>query len=333
VAIEFSTWIKIARQLPLTRGEIEIVRRFEEDPTGRQFLPLSELLRNHNLVDESLELLLQGVQDHPGFAIARVVLMRELFNRGKMVEAWGVMEKAPMPLNDNVLALKLKFKMSILFGDETTARTSFQQLKIQQGVDPEVNRLMELVESEGVVSCRDSYKSDLSGRGIQLSLPITTQTKIADPQRSSVQPKAHADSLFRQRKFVLEYELDEKMRRDIDNFRVVQLPDVFSPESVGESKNQSRHSVELDSTTLAEIYTKQGVYGKALAIYQRLLGISPHNDLLRMKVAELSRLDKEQRQIDQETEQTVIERKEIIEVIERQERFLIGLLETLNQPR
>ena len=107
----------MARQLPLSRVEQEVLRRFQEDPSGRQFLPLGDLLRNHKLIDESLELLTQGVQDHPGFAVARVVLARELFQRGLVLDAWTTLDKAPSPLTDNVLAQKLKFKMSILLGD------------------------------------------------------------------------------------------------------------------------------------------------------------------------------------------------------------------------
>ena len=83
----------MARQLPLSRVEQEVLRRFQEDPSGRQFLPLGDLLRNHKLIDESLELLTQGVQDHPGFAVARVVLARELFQRGLILDAWTTLDK------------------------------------------------------------------------------------------------------------------------------------------------------------------------------------------------------------------------------------------------
>ena len=69
MSIDASTWIKMIGQLPTSRSEREVLRRFEEDPSGRQFLPLSDILRNHKLIDESMELLAQGVQEHPGFSV------------------------------------------------------------------------------------------------------------------------------------------------------------------------------------------------------------------------------------------------------------------------
>jgi tetratricopeptide (TPR) repeat protein len=273
------------------------------------------------------------VQDHPGFSVARVVLSRELFHRGQVLDAWDTLEKAPMPLIDNVLAQKLRFKMALLFGDEISARSSFQQLKVQQGVDPEVKRLMDRIDTEGISLCRDSYKADLIARGIELRLPDPSAIPERSPAHSAANEKPRGELRHRSRKFVLEYELDEATRRDIDRFHVVPLPEVFAPGTITESGDQSRNAVELDSTTLAEIYAKQGFYAKALSIYRRLLRIAPHNDLLRMKVAELSRLEKEQRQDDQETDPVVYERMEVVEVIERQERFLRGLLDALNQKR
>jgi tetratricopeptide (TPR) repeat protein len=91
--------------------------------------------------------------------------------------------------------------------------------------------------------------------------------------------------------------------------------------------------VELDSTTLADIYAKQGFYAKALAIYRRLLRMAPHNDLIRMKVSELARLDKEQRHEDLESDPIIYERMEVVEIIDRQTRFLNGLLDSLTQKR
>ncbi len=337
MGIDATTWTKMVRQLPLSRAEAEILRRFEEDPSGRQFLPLSEILRNHQLIDESLELLYQGVQDHPGFAVARVVLARELFQRGLVLDAWDTLGRAPTPLTDNVLAQKLQFKLALLLGDEPTVRKAYQQLRVQQGVDPEIKRLIERLDLDGIALTRESYTTDLIGRGIDLRLPrpdnvssmisvtniadkaIPKDAKLADEQRS------------RGKKFILEYELDDTTRKHIEKFYVVPLPEVFAPGALSDGdKSGAKGHVELDSTTLAEIYAKQGFYGKALAIYRRLLRMAPHNDLIRLKVSELARLDKEQRHEDLENDPVIFERMEVVEIIDRQMRFLTGLLESLD---
>ena len=131
----------------------------------------------------------------------------------------------------------------------------------------------------------------------------------------------------------MDYELDATTNEEISKYHVVPLSEVFlpgerSPAVAAAATNSQR--LELDSTTLAEIYAKQGHYSKSLGIYRRLLRLSPHNDLIRLKVAELVRLDKEQRDEDIETDPAVYDRMEIVEIIDKQARFYNSLLNKLN---
>jgi len=332
LSIDAQTWIKMARQLPLSRVEQEVLRRFQEDPSGRQFLPLGDLLRNHKLIDESLELLTQGVQDHPGFAVARVVLVRELFQRGLVLDAWTTLDKAPSPLTDNVLAQKLKFKMSILLGDESSARSAMQCLKIQQGIDPEIKKISEQLERDGLLLTREAFRNDLIKRGVDLRMPHIVELSAQVSQSSQFENKTVDSSRFRGARFVLEYNLDDNVRKHVENFHVVPLQEVFIPGGSEGSETPKSNQVELDSTTLAEIYAKQGFYSKALAIYRRLLRMAPHNDLIRMKVSETARLDKEQRHDDLESDPVIYDRMEVTDVIDRQVRFMRAMLDKLEQP-
>ncbi len=331
MGLDASTWIKMARQLPLSKAEHEVVRRFEEDPSGRQFLPLSDLLRAHKLLDESIELLTQGVQDHPGFSLARVVLARELFHRGLILDAWNVLEYAPLPLTDNVLAQKLRFKMAILLGDEASARTAFQHLRIQQGIDPEIKKIADQLELDGLVMARDSYRVELDRRGVDLRLPVVSLVSVdhtgSVSELSTAEGRAGAKT--REKKFILEYDLDDATRRSVENFHVVPLNEVFVPGSEPNTSGAKSSAVELDSTTLAEIYAKQGFYSKSLSIYRRLLRMAPHNDLLRLKVSEMARLDKQQRDDDLESDPVLYERMEVVDIIDRQIRFMNQLLENI----
>ncbi len=134
-------------------------------------------------------------------------------------------------------------------------------------------------------------------------------------------------------RFSLDYELDAVMRKELSSYHVVPLSEVLSPGTITSSPAQDSDGsspLELDSTTLAEIYAKQEHYGKALGIYRRLLRLSPHNDLLRLKVSELARLEKEQRSDDIETDPVVYDRMEIVEIIDRQMRVYDELLNKLN---
>jgi methyl coenzyme M reductase subunit C-like uncharacterized protein (methanogenesis marker protein 7) len=87
--------------------------------------------------------------------------------------------------------------------------------------------------------------------------------------------------------------------------------------------------VELDSSTLADIYMKQGHYPKALAMYRRLLRLTPHDDKLKRRVTELTRLAQDQRAHDMSIDPVVVDHMEQIERIDRQIRFLNDMLERL----
>jgi len=330
VAIDAKVWTTMAGQLPLSKVEQEVFRRFQEDPNGRQFLPLSDILRNHDLIDESLELLTQGVQNHPTFAVARVVLARELFLRGLILEAWTVLENAPVALSDNILAQKLRFKMAIILGDEAGARQSMHLLKIQQGVDPESRRFFDTLELEGIISAREAFRQEFEKKGISLRLPSDVAASGSKLKISASQDDKQV-LRTKGKRFILEYDLDDATRKQVENFHVVPLSEVFLPGSDADVLEGGASQVELDSTTLAEIYAKQGFYSKALSIYRRLLRMAPHNDLIRLKVSEMARLDKEQRHDDLESDPVVFERMEVTDLIDRQMRFMQSLLDRLEK--
>ena len=81
---------------------------------------------------------------------------------------------------------------------------------------------------------------------------------------------------------------------------------------------------------MAEIYIRQAHYGKALAVFRRLLKMTPNNDYLRRKVAELARLEREQRETDLEVDPAIVDRMETVEIIDRQIRFYNDLLARLS---
>ena len=331
MGIDTNTWIKMIRRLPTSRSEQEVLRRFEEDPSGRQFLPLSDVLRNHKLVNEAMELLAQGLEDHPGFSVARVVLARELFLRGLIFDAWTVLDRAPFPLSDNVLAQKLKYKIAILLGDEAGASSAYQYLNIQQGIDPEIKTIAYHLELDGIAVTRETYRADLIKRGVDVQMPQMEMRTNDAGSAGTEKPKN--SSGVRNKRFVLDFALDDAMRHQVDQFQVVSLSEVFSPDADvgGVPRSPASSPVELDSSTLADIYAKQGFYAKSLAIYQRILRMAPHNDMIRMKVAELGRLNSEQMTGDLEIDPVAYEHVEVLGIIDRQARFLNELLERLDQ--
>jgi hypothetical protein len=328
-----SSWLAILNNLQLSRTEKEIVKRFELDPEGRAFLPVADILRSHRLHDECLELLTSGVSRHPTFTVARVVLARELLQKGHVTQAARTLDETPLSLKDNVLAQKLQFRIAVLARQEYLARSLFSNLKLQQMLDPETRALGDVMEVSGFDKARANAMREFSDRGIELSLPEIQDSSESETRSSETLVFQDALDEYNLPKITKsEYFTDDPARAtDLEGFHVVSLAEIFRP---GDGGNAGRvkgiDGIELDSTTLAEIYEKQGHYSKSLSIYRRLLRMAPGNDLLKRKVSELARLDKEQKDVDLTVDPALVDKMETIEIIDRQIKFFNDILGSLN---
>lgn len=314
------TWLPILEKLSLSRTEKEVLKRFKSDPEGRSFLPVADILRAHGKIDESLELLLQGVTRHPRFTVARVVLARDLFRKGMVAESWQCLEDSPIAIEENILAQKLKFKMSILMRDETRVLQLQRQMSNHKILDPETQKFIDIITVSGLAKCREELVRELIHQGV----PAENLSLAGMPQRL----------------------VDESIEEEIDNsapnkkikwtdpaagFHVVPLSDVFRPRDGVESPSGIvGEAVELDSTTLGDIYAGQGHYGKALGVYRRLLRLNPSNDFLRKKVAELTRLDRLQSEGSTEIDSGFVDQLEELQIIDAQIKFLNQLMDRLS---
>lgn len=364
-------WLPILQSLTLSRTEREVVRRFENEPEGRSFLPVADILRAHQLHDEALELLTQGVERHPGFTVARVFLARDLLQKGLVEAAWRTLEESPVPLKDNLLAQKLSVRVGLLLGLEARVRQILAGLKLNQGIDVETKRIADAIELLGFMAAREKLIDELKDRGTHLNLPaippppgpgaarsaVGSQqqtifaadqriTGLASPQHDTKaavhsaydtersDKTTHAASHDYQDAPVASF-LDEQIAQDreiLAAFHVVPLDEIFRPDASNIPHSVAglqSGGVELDSTTLADIYERQGHYAKALTIYRRLLRVTPNSDLYRRKVAELVKLEKEQRDVELTIDPALVDRLESVEIIDRQIRFYNQLLSRL----
>ncbi len=311
------------KNLPLSRTEREVVKRYNSDPDGRTFLPIADILRSHKLPNESLEILVRGVERHPNFTVARVVLARELLQKGLIQDSWNILEESPITLKDNLLAQKLSFRLSLLLAKDDICKSTYKHLKLFQMLDPDLKRLGDLIEISGLAKARDRLIADLRERGTDPVLPQESSsginTNIEQAEIPLAERAGDLSSDFLSKEFLEEVE-------DLDGFHVVPLQEIFAPGDGELPGKNSDEGVELDSTTLADIYTKQGHYSKALSVYRRLLKMTPGNDLIKRKVAELARLDKEQRDVDLSVDPAIVDKMESVEIIDTQIKFYNSIL-------
>ncbi len=315
-------WLNILSKITLSKSEQEVVKRFESNPEGRSFLAIADILKNHHYIDESLELLVQGVEQHPKYIVARVVLARELFYKGLMSEAWKVLDEADVSLAENILAQKLRFKLALVLNYEALARSTFHHMKRQQMVDQECNRLGDILALSGFAQARQRLLKDLQKQGTRAIIPADDQSIIeAETAGAVLTPEEELDE------GVWSSEVDDE---EFAGYHVMSLEEIFRP-SDHDRKDFSPNGIELDSTTLAEIYESQQHYGKALNVYKRLLRMTPNNDFLRNKVADTARKVREQEKEDVSVDPSVVDKMEQLEIINRQMAFYADLLEKISR--
>ena len=323
---QLNPWIPILRNLKLNQSESAVVDRFESSPDGRSFFGVAEVLRHHNLRDESLELLLQGVAKHPRYTAARVILARELFFRGIPDQAWDVFEQTVDSLKENVLAQKLMLKIAIVLGKEFEAREVLAHLTRRQMIDAEIEPLTDALKVTDFRRCRENLIQQLVNEGV----PLPVGGAKSDQTDSEPSPLVNLKN----------YEMAAEDRRDYDaayldslkGYYAVPLKDI-SKMSLDTGKVGSQGSgVGLDSTTLAEVYENQGYFKKSLEIYQRLLENSPQSEFLRQKVALVSKyVENDSFELDDfKTDEQAAKKLVVVEEIDRKIEMLNKLLRALD---
>ena len=338
-AIKRNPWIAILNKLPLSRTEKAVVQRFVADPGGRSFLALSDILRSHRKSQEALELLMQGVQDHPQFLVARVVLAREYFHQGMVAEAWQSLVETPAPLHDNVLAQKLKLKLAVLMRDDSAFQECYRHMQKHQMLDHDCRELVKTYENEGIAVASQSLQAELRQKGVELWVPdvVVKDPEVNhSPAEESTAP-LHSNpgdvvlgdvgSPVEAKEFAVR--LSHGSTSQQPAFHVMSLAEVFQG---GDDKGWSVKTVggiELDSTTLGEIYARQGHFTKALAVYKRLLHVNPGSEMLRARVSELHRLDAEQRNEDNGVDPELLDALESTDQLDRKIKYYQNLMDRL----
>jgi tetratricopeptide (TPR) repeat protein len=313
-------WMPVLEKLSLSRAEQAAVKRYQQDPQGRGFLPVADILRAHRRIDESLEILTQGVERHPTFTVARVVLARELLSKGLVLQSWHTLDSSPQPLDDNVLAQKLRFRLCLLLSDQGSAKEALSHMQRHQMLDRDTANLGEMFSLSGIDRARERLILDYRATGIELVLPTSDELKQLNAPTQLSEGIEEPELLL----------AGVDQRSAMDSFQVVPLNEIFNGAEANYSE-PTHGGLELDSTTLADLYCKQGHYGKALAIYRRLLGITPNSDFLRRKLKEAATLDRDQRTDDLSVDPSVVDQMEALEIIDIQTKFFDSLLERLNR--
>ena len=301
-------WTLAFAELDLTDAERAIVQRLVSTPRSRSFLPAAEILKKSGKINECIELLTIGLEWHPSYSAARVTLARELFNQGMMEETWEHLHREGDYLGGNFLAQKLKLQTAIVLGMESEARAICDSMVAGGIFDDDIELIHQKLSSLRFAVVRAEWMRLLEDKGIKI-LPLSAPAGTVSPRGQEM--SAEDDGLERTK-----------------GFYVAPVKQIFAPGG-GEEPIRDLAGCELDTMTLAELYERQGHYGKALEIYRRLATLSTQNEMFRRKISELSAQMHLQREADFKVDPLVVKKMQKIEVIDSQIAYLHRLLDRL----
>jgi tetratricopeptide (TPR) repeat protein len=127
-------------------SEIEkLERRYNENPEGRFFAPLADAYRKAGQVTRALELVRAGLQKHPDYLSAHIVLGRCLLDAGNDAEAANTFRGVLELDAENIIALKSLAEIAERGGRPAEAREWLRKLLVVDSMNTEaeadLNRL------------------------------------------------------------------------------------------------------------------------------------------------------------------------------------------------
>jgi tetratricopeptide (TPR) repeat protein len=252
---------------PALEEELARLRsRHDAQPAGRTFAPLADCYRKLGRLNEALDFCLAGIQKHPTYSTAHVILGKIHRDRGEPEAAFRAFERVVGLDEMNLLARR----ECALLGEELgQIRESYEHW----------NRLLAGDPGNAEAEAAIERLADSPSLGEPVASAQNEEPGVED--ESEARPTARAA--------VLESRLDAAEQEE--------LPTSPSGELAGrEAEIASEAKARgIATITLAHIYYDQGFKAKALEVYERVLGQNPGDAELIAKVetirAELAQIE------------------------------------------
>lgn len=230
----------------LQRELARLLERHRERPEGRAFAPLADCHRKLGQFDQALELLREGLQRHPDYNAARVILGK-LHQDTEQLEDAKVAYSTALELDPyNLVARRQIAGLCEQLGDPAAAREHWQQLLLN---DPAADDAEQALARLAVVPEETTPEPEEPPRRDVAVLQASLEPD--DEEAAEVEPSAAAPSE------------GDRAGGSGESQPAPPPVAVSTPEGIV-------------TVTLARIYRAQGFAARALEIYEELRRVSPH---------------------------------------------------------
>jgi tetratricopeptide (TPR) repeat protein len=227
------------------RTEIEkLERKHGEHPDGRYFAPLADAYREAGELDIAERVVRDGLQRHPDYLSARIVLGRILMERGLLQDASQEFRRALGLDPQNLVALRCLGEITDRAGDRGEAERWYRELLTADPMNSDAREALERLAAEGQPSGDDGEEEAAAVAG------LVTGADALDPEEPAEGPAEGRGWSSA-------------------------LPDL------GEDADAAATDAEEEvvTETIAELYLRQGFHERAAEVYRALIqrrGGEPH---------------------------------------------------------
>ena len=235
------------------------------DPDGRGFVPLADALRTAGDLREAHRLLREGLGRHPDFLSAYVVWGWLWVDRGQMENAESSFRTALELDSRNISALRGLAKILLERGETGSALSLLETLSHEDPIDLDLpQRILDIRAQASALDGREPDSgpdpkppiwTDASGVADDLNLETATLQEDSSPAASFEQARTESPS-----------------------------------ESIVEDGEPIPDQEDLDgamvTSTLGEIYLRQGLFDRAQSVFETLLERDPENEHLKHRLGE-----------------------------------------------
>ena len=132
----------------------ELTERISKDPKSKLFVPLAEEYKKAGDFEMSIRVLTEGLKHNPGYASARSLLGKLLFEKGDLAGAQKELEEVVKAIPDNLMAQRKLGDIYILLGKAADALTHFKTALSLNPKEQEIASLVSDIEAGRDVKTR-----------------------------------------------------------------------------------------------------------------------------------------------------------------------------------
>ncbi len=202
----------------------KLSERYSKDPKSRIFVQLADAYRKNNMVDEALEVLRQGLQHHPQYPLAYLILGKCHLDKREYHQAKEALEMTIKLDPMNIVALRLLVQVCDNLKDENCLISAYRGIVAVDPTDAVAKEKLAQLESQQkgpiyTITLAEEYERQ---GNLEEALRVYEHLGFTDPQDIVIQKKIAK----------LKERLKKKETKEEEGVAELKLESYFQPEEL-----------------------------------------------------------------------------------------------------